>query len=37
MTSGFVPLMDRDPVTVWRVIAILLAVLNVVLLYLLLR
>jgi hypothetical protein len=37
MTSGFVPLMERDPVTVWRVIAILLAVLNILLLYLLSR
>jgi hypothetical protein len=36
-TGGFVPLMERDPATVWRVFAILLAVLNVVLLYLLSR
>ena len=35
--SGFVPLMERDRVTIWRVIAIMLAILNVVLLYLLSR
>ncbi|MGA9268210.1 MAG: bifunctional protein-serine/threonine kinase/phosphatase [Rhodomicrobium sp.] len=37
MTSGFVPLMERDPVSVWRVFVILLAVLNILLLYLLSR
>ena len=37
VSAGFVPLMERDPVTVWRTIAILSAVINVVLLYLLSR
>jgi serine/threonine protein phosphatase PrpC len=31
--SGFKPLMERDPVTVWRSIAIILAILNIVLFY----
>jgi serine/threonine protein kinase len=35
--EGFVPLMQRDPVTVWRTIALLLALLNIVLLYFLSR
>ena len=35
--TRFVPLMDRDPVVIWRVIALILAVLNGVLLYLLSR
>jgi serine/threonine protein phosphatase PrpC len=35
--KGYTPLMERDRVTVWRVVALLLAVLNVVLLYLLSR
>jgi len=37
VSGGFVPLMERDPVTIWRTIAILLAAINVVLLYLLSR
>ena len=37
VSGGFVPLMERDPVTVWRTIAILFAAINVVLLYLLSR
>ena len=37
VAKGFIPLMERDPVTVWRSIAIMLAVLNFILLYLLSR
>ena len=37
VAKGFIPLMERDRVTIWRVIAIMLAILNVVLLYLLSR
>ncbi len=35
--EGFVPLMQRDPLTVWRTIALILAIVNFVLLYLLSR
>ena len=35
--GGFVPLMERDQVTVWRLIALMLAILNVAFLYLLSR
>jgi len=35
--NGFVPLMERSPLTVWRAIALILAILNLVLLYLLSR
>ncbi len=37
ITEGFVPLLNRDQVKVWRSIAVLLALLNIVLLYLLSR
>jgi serine/threonine protein phosphatase PrpC len=35
--EGFVPLLERDPVTVWRTIALILAIINALLLYLLSR
>jgi serine/threonine protein phosphatase PrpC len=35
--DGFAPLLERDPVTVWRAISLILAILNLLLLYLLSR
>jgi serine/threonine protein phosphatase PrpC len=37
VTEGFVPLLERDPVTVWRTVALILAIINVVLIYLVSR
>ncbi|MGO8952316.1 MAG: protein kinase domain-containing protein [Rhodomicrobium sp.] len=37
VSDGFVPLLERDPLTIWRAIAVMLAILNLVLLYLLSR